>query len=85
MCFIDGQENKYSVLNECSRMLKYNRPRRRLSTFISNYSGVIYETDGDILVNVVVQRRQTRRLRVAEQGTIFGSEANYKMLRNLCR
>jgi hypothetical protein len=21
---IDGQENKYSVLNECSRMLKYN-------------------------------------------------------------
>jgi hypothetical protein len=24
MCCIDGQENKYSVLNECSRMLKYN-------------------------------------------------------------
>jgi hypothetical protein len=22
MCCIDGQENKYSVLNECSRMLK---------------------------------------------------------------
>jgi hypothetical protein len=24
MCYIDGQKNKYSVLNECSRMLKYN-------------------------------------------------------------
>jgi hypothetical protein len=24
MCYIDGQENKYSVLNECSWMLKYN-------------------------------------------------------------
>jgi hypothetical protein len=24
MCCIDGQENKYSVLNECSRMLNYN-------------------------------------------------------------
>jgi hypothetical protein len=24
MCCIEGQENKYSVLNECSRMLKYN-------------------------------------------------------------
>jgi hypothetical protein len=24
MCYIDGQENKYSVLNECNRMLKYN-------------------------------------------------------------
>jgi hypothetical protein len=23
MCYIDGQKNKYSVLNECSRMLKY--------------------------------------------------------------
>jgi hypothetical protein len=24
MCCIDGQKNKYSVLNECNRMLKYN-------------------------------------------------------------
>jgi hypothetical protein len=24
MCYIDGQKNKYSVLNECSRMLKYD-------------------------------------------------------------
>jgi hypothetical protein len=24
MCYIDGQKNKYSVLNECHRMLKYN-------------------------------------------------------------
>jgi hypothetical protein len=24
MCYIDGQKNKYSVLNECNRMLKYN-------------------------------------------------------------
>jgi hypothetical protein len=24
MCYIDGQKNKYSALNECSRMLKYN-------------------------------------------------------------
>jgi hypothetical protein len=24
MYYIDGQKNKYSVLNECSRMLKYN-------------------------------------------------------------
>jgi hypothetical protein len=24
LCYIDGQKNKYSVLNECSRMLKYN-------------------------------------------------------------
>jgi hypothetical protein len=23
-CYIDGQKNKYSVLNECNRMLKYN-------------------------------------------------------------
>jgi hypothetical protein len=23
MCYIDGQENKYSVLNERNRMLKY--------------------------------------------------------------
>jgi hypothetical protein len=24
MCYIDGQKNKYSVLNECNRMPKYN-------------------------------------------------------------
>jgi hypothetical protein len=24
MCYIDGQKNKYLVLKECSRMLKYN-------------------------------------------------------------
>jgi hypothetical protein len=24
MCYIDGQESKYSVLNECNRLLKYN-------------------------------------------------------------
>jgi hypothetical protein len=24
MCYIDGQKNKYSVLKECNRMLKYN-------------------------------------------------------------
>jgi hypothetical protein len=24
MCYIDGQKNKYSVINECNRMLKYN-------------------------------------------------------------
>jgi hypothetical protein len=24
MCYIDGQNDKYSVLNECNRMLKYN-------------------------------------------------------------
>jgi hypothetical protein len=24
MCYIDGQKNKYSVSNECNRMLKYN-------------------------------------------------------------
>jgi hypothetical protein len=24
MCYIDGQKNKYSVLNKCNRMLKYN-------------------------------------------------------------
>jgi hypothetical protein len=24
MCYIDGQKNKYTVLNECNRMLKYN-------------------------------------------------------------
>jgi hypothetical protein len=24
MCYIDGQKNKYSVLNECNRVLKYN-------------------------------------------------------------
>jgi hypothetical protein len=24
MCYIDGQKNKYSVLNECNRILKYN-------------------------------------------------------------
>jgi hypothetical protein len=24
MCYIDGQKKKYSVLNECNRMLKYN-------------------------------------------------------------
>jgi hypothetical protein len=24
MCYIDGQNNKYSVSNECNRMLKYN-------------------------------------------------------------
>jgi hypothetical protein len=24
MCYINGRKNKYSVLNECNRMLKYN-------------------------------------------------------------
>jgi hypothetical protein len=24
MCYIDGQKNKYSALNECNKMLKYN-------------------------------------------------------------
>jgi hypothetical protein len=28
MCYIDGQKNKYSVLNECNRMLKYNMCNR---------------------------------------------------------
>jgi hypothetical protein len=27
MCYIDGQKNKYSVLNECNRMLKYNKKK----------------------------------------------------------
>jgi hypothetical protein len=38
MCRIDGQENKYSVLNECSRMLKYNIPQPTTAScqFLSN-------------------------------------------------
>jgi hypothetical protein len=24
MCYLDRQKNKYSMLNECNRMLKYN-------------------------------------------------------------
>jgi hypothetical protein len=24
LCYIDGQKNKYSALNECNRILKYN-------------------------------------------------------------
>jgi hypothetical protein len=30
MCYIDGPKNKYSVLNECSRMLKYNLSIRQV-------------------------------------------------------
>jgi hypothetical protein len=32
MCYIDGQKNKYSVLNECNRMLKYNIFKRLNTT-----------------------------------------------------
>jgi hypothetical protein len=35
MCYIDGQKNKYSVLNECNRMLKYNIKKRTLKNVIS--------------------------------------------------
>jgi hypothetical protein len=35
MCCIDEQENKYSVLNECSRMLKYNRVKKAMPRFLS--------------------------------------------------
>jgi hypothetical protein len=30
MCYIDGQKNKFSMLNECNRMLKYNITNKRL-------------------------------------------------------
>jgi hypothetical protein len=33
MRYIDGQNNKYSVLNECNRMLKYNIPSLNLTIF----------------------------------------------------
>jgi hypothetical protein len=33
MCYIDGQKNKYSVLNECNRMLKYNIANRAFEEF----------------------------------------------------
>jgi hypothetical protein len=44
MCCIDGQENKYSVLNECSRMLKYNI----LSITTEFYLGFLQAVLGDI-------------------------------------
>jgi hypothetical protein len=49
MCCIDGQENKYSVLNECSRMLNYN---------ISEYLSVIMKT---VSSNLVFPFSQTAR------------------------
>jgi hypothetical protein len=48
MCYIDGQNNKYSVLNECNRMLKYNifkgllGPQGSRILFITIYEGRIY-------------------------------------------
>jgi hypothetical protein len=35
-CYIDGQKNKHSVLNECNRILKYNMFLNILSKFLVN-------------------------------------------------
>jgi hypothetical protein len=40
MCYIDGQNNKYSVLNECNRMLKYNILWGLMTFFFSRTSHV---------------------------------------------
>jgi hypothetical protein len=46
MCYIDGQKNKYSVLNECNRMLKYNIFKDLISSICkySNFHCRIIET-----------------------------------------
>jgi hypothetical protein len=38
MCYIDGQKNKYSVLNECNRMLKYNTCTIMLFIYCQHFS-----------------------------------------------
>jgi hypothetical protein len=42
MCYVDGQNNKYSVLNECNRMLKYNIDRCLYEKIVRriSYSGL---------------------------------------------
>jgi L-rhamnose mutarotase len=58
MCYIDGQKNKYSVLNECSRMLKYN-----ILQYYDGFRGmnwIFQAEDGDqwwAFVNTVVNIR----------------------------
>jgi hypothetical protein len=37
MCYIDGQKNKYSVLNECNRMLKCNIVLYKVTSVESNF------------------------------------------------
>jgi hypothetical protein len=47
MCYIDGQKNKYSVLNECNRMLKYDIFIYCFFTIYSRYlKKVISKRDG---------------------------------------
>jgi hypothetical protein len=44
MCYIDGQNNKYSVLNECNRMLKYNIQYRQMKFDVALLNYVIPST-----------------------------------------
>jgi hypothetical protein len=50
MCYIDGQKNKYSVLNECSRMLKYNKFLIAFSIIYLNL-GVCNSTDNGVILD----------------------------------
>jgi hypothetical protein len=68
MCCNDGQENKYSVLNECSKMLKYNIsngsfPSVFLSTEVS-YTYLISLTDATCLTHLLVKTTNRETLLV---------------------
>jgi hypothetical protein len=46
MCYIDGQKNKYSVLNECNRMLKYNIFCLRVVYYFRRPCGLVVRVPG---------------------------------------
>jgi hypothetical protein len=63
MCYIDGQNNKYSVLNECNRMLKYKIYNKHLLDLQSSPS--------------IIRIIKSKRMRLAGHGArIWGGEMN---------
>jgi hypothetical protein len=47
MCYIDGEKNKYSVLNECNRMLKYNEVIEYFSIYLILPAAYAYRLLGE--------------------------------------
>jgi hypothetical protein len=70
MCCIDGQENKYSVLNECSRMLKYNILYYGIVLYyycITSVNKVVHQLISRIICVVVIEPTYIRSIASSQQ------------------
>jgi hypothetical protein len=70
MCYIDGQNNKYSVLNKFNRMLKYNIQYIIVALFVSQkglYRGFSHDEQQSnrvmyIYINVLNNMKNNRAM-----------------------